>query len=89
MVMQQPNENKGPWWKAGVRMFSDISTWIIVPIIGALTLGKYLDRRFDTEPTLLLILSGLSFLITAYGILKTVRAYTKNLKNNGDQTNTN
>lgn len=80
MVMEQQNGNHGPWWRQGVKLMSDVSTWIIIPIVLALIAGKYLDQRFGTEPKLLLILAGASFLFTAYGITKTVKEYTKNLK---------
>ena len=40
--------NKGPWWKPGVELFSEISTWIIVPIVLALVFGKMLDAHYGT-----------------------------------------
>lgn len=70
----------GPWWKAGVKIFSDISTWIIVPIVLALIFGKMLDARYGTEPVIFLVFAGLGFLVTALGITKIVRDYMKKLK---------
>lgn len=70
----------GPWWKPGMQIFSEISTWIAVPIVLALILGKYLDTRYDTKPTILLISVGLAFLISAYGIVKSVRNFMNKLK---------
>ncbi|MBI2630853.1 AtpZ/AtpI family protein [Candidatus Nomurabacteria bacterium] len=72
--------NKGPWWKEGVKLMSDVSTWIVVPIVGALVFGKYMDGRFGTEPVIFLVLAGFGFLVTGYGIFKIVRDYMKKLK---------
>ncbi len=72
---------KGPWWAQGMKLFGDITTWIALPIIGALVFGKYLDRRFATEPVLLLVSAGLAFILSAYGIMRTVRDYSEKLKN--------
>ncbi len=63
------------WWKTGVQIFSDISTWIIVPVILALIIGKYLDNKYNTKPWIFFILIILSFLLSAYGIVKTVKKY--------------
>lgn len=70
----------GPYWKAGVKIVSDISTWIIVPIVLALVFGKMLDARYGTEPVIFLVFAGLGFLVTALGITKIVRDYMKKLK---------
>ena len=74
------NFDKGPWWKQGVEVFSEVSTWIAVPIILALIAGKTLDNRYDTKPLWLLILAGLAFLISAYGITKAVRKFSDKIQ---------
>ena len=61
-----------------MRIFSEISTWIFVPIILALIGGKALDKAYGTKPLMLLVLAGVAFLISAYGIVKAVRNFTKN-----------
>ena len=80
MAENQNNKIGGPWWKEGVRLMSNVSTWIVVPVILALVVGKFLDKRLGTEPLILLVCVGVSFLVSAYGIVKTVKEYTKNLK---------
>lgn len=75
----------GPWWKPGVQIFSEISTWIFVPIILALIGGKALDTHYDTKPLMLLILAGIGFLISSFGIARAVRNYMQKLK---EKTNT-
>jgi F0F1-type ATP synthase assembly protein I len=83
----KPNlNNKGPWWKAGVEIFSEISTWIIVPIVSALVFGKMLDSRFGTKPVIFLCLAGLGFLITCFGIFRIVQKYIKEIKETEEKT---
>lgn len=79
--MVNQNSNQGPWWKPGVQIFSEVSTWIAVPIILALIAGKYLDEHYDTKPTLLLVSAGVGFLITSYGIVRAVKNFVKNKSN--------
>ncbi|OGI61243.1 hypothetical protein A2814_00550 [Candidatus Nomurabacteria bacterium RIFCSPHIGHO2_01_FULL_38_19] len=70
------DKNKNSWIPA-VQIFSEISTWIAVPIILALIAGKALDGRYGTKPLWLLILAGVGFLVTSFGIFRTVRNYMK------------
>ena len=75
------NLNQGePWWKPGVQIFSEVSTWIVVPIILALIAGKALDKHYGTKPLMLLVLAGIGFLISSYGIVKAVKKYSVKIK---------
>lgn len=80
MEEYKKNSTQGPWWAPGVRLVGDVSAWIIVPIVGALVLGKFLDQRFGTEPVMFFVLAGFGFLVTGYGIFKVVRDYMKKLQ---------
>lgn len=70
----------GPWWKPAVQLFSEISTWIAVPIILALIAGKALDKYYGTKPWILLILAGVGFATSSFGIVRAVKKYTDKLK---------
>jgi len=72
-------KSSGPWWKDGALIFSEISTWIVVPIVLALILGKWLDARYGTEPWIFIGLAVFGFLITAFGIVKSVRKYSQRI----------
>lgn len=76
---QNPNNN-GPWWKPGMQIMSEVSTWIIVPIVLALIFGKMLDAHFGTKPVIFLIFAGLGFLATCFGLLRVTKNYMKKLK---------
>jgi len=75
----KPKEDK-VWWRPAVQIFSEISTWIFVPIILALIAGKALDNHYGTKPTMLLVCAGLAFLISIFGIVKAVKNFAKKIQ---------
>ena len=76
---QKLNKIGGPWWKPAVQLFSDVSTWIVVPIVCALVFGKMLDAHFGTKPKIFLIFAGVGFLVTCFGIFRVMKDYLKKL----------
>ena len=83
------------WYAQGIQVFVSVSSWIAGPIITALFLGKWLDKKYDSEPWLFLACIGLAFLISSYGIVKITLSYIKKIeqeakekkdKNVGNQT---
>ena len=69
----------GVKWMPAVKIMSDVSTWIIVPIVVALVAGKALDKHFGTKPILFFCLIGFAFLITCFGMYRTVKDYMSRL----------
>ncbi len=76
---KQSSNNVGPWWKPAVEIFTQVSVWIVVPILVALILGKSLDAHFGTKPILFLILAGIGFLFSCFGIVRIIRNYMKQI----------
>jgi F0F1-type ATP synthase assembly protein I len=72
----------GPWWRLAFEIFSEISTWIVIPIIFAVILGKYLDNRYGTRPLIFISCVILSFIISSYGLVKSMKEYTKKITEN-------
>ena len=70
----------GAWWKPAIEIFSQISTWIVVPIVLALIVGKKLDTHFDTRPWIFLGLAAIGFLISCFGIFKVITKYVQKIK---------
>ena len=68
-----------PEWIRAARIFGEISTWVIVPIVVALILGKYLDGRFDTKPWIFLSATILAFIVTFTGIARILTKYIKEI----------
>jgi F0F1-type ATP synthase assembly protein I len=60
---------KNDSWTIALRVLGNLSGWIIGPIIIGLIVGKWLDRKYGTEPWLFLTTIGVCFLISMYGLV--------------------
>ncbi len=60
---------KNESWSVALRVMVNISGWIAFPVIIGLFLGRWLDKRFETEPWLFLATIGVCFLISIYGLV--------------------
>jgi F0F1-type ATP synthase assembly protein I len=77
--MQEINK-KGPWWKEGVAMFLRISIWVAGPIIVALFVGKYFDKKYDSSPWIFLGLTVIAFIVSLVAIWKILQEYIKKIE---------
>ncbi|OGF36829.1 hypothetical protein A2482_03310 [Candidatus Falkowbacteria bacterium RIFOXYC2_FULL_48_21] len=66
------------WWQPAIQLFAQVSAWIVLPIVVALFVGRWLDERFDKPPTFLISCVMIAFGITCFGLVReTVRAAKK------------
>ncbi len=69
---------KNSSWAIALRVLVNVSGWILAPLIVGLLLGKWLDRKYGTEPWLFLTTIGVCFLISMYGlIINAVKEFKK------------
>jgi len=64
------DNQKAPWWQPSLLLFAKLSGWITGPIILGLIVGKWLDRKYGTEPWLFLAAVGLAFFVSTFGIVR-------------------
>lgn len=74
------NKDSKEWLKPALVLFSVLTGWIVVPVIIALFLGKYLDKRYGTEPRIFIGLIIIAFLTSVFKIGMTGRQYMKDLE---------
>ena len=53
-----------------LRLLSNITAWIVGPVIVGVFLGKWLDQKFNTDPWLFLASVGFCFLVSIFGLVK-------------------
>jgi hypothetical protein len=56
--------SKVAWWQQGMELFLRLSGWIGGPIIVAVFVGKWLDRKYNSEPWLFLLSTAIAFLFS-------------------------
>lgn len=60
---------KNDSWSLALRIMVRISGWIAFPVLLGVFLGKWLDKRFNTEPFLFIITVAVCFIISMYGLV--------------------
>lgn len=69
------------WWKPYMGMMIDISGWLVVPIVSALILGKWLDARYQVKPAFTIFFIALAFLLSIFGIMRESKHIMKKMEN--------
>jgi len=67
-------------WAVAIELFTEVSTWVIAPVVLALIFGKILDAHYGTKPWIFLTLTGIAFIISIYGIVRVVGRYMKKIE---------
>ena len=80
--MKNNQQNNELWWKPAIIVFASVSAWIAVPIIAALYLGKYLDKKYASQPKFFLIVIAVAFFITIFGIIRILKKQIGKMKDN-------
>ena len=63
--------------KLALIIFTEMTTWIVLPIIGALFLGRWLDQRQETGNLYFFGLTALAFVISCVGVSLVGAKYLK------------
>ncbi|MFA6537347.1 MAG: hypothetical protein WCT18_03015 [Patescibacteria group bacterium] len=78
MIDKNSKKKKEIWWQPAVELLAQVSAWIIGPILGALFLGGFIEKRMHNEPWPTVILVAIAFVITNIGLIKqTLKASKK------------
>lgn len=85
--MQEGDTNSGPWWKPAMKVFGQVSGWIVVPLILALIIGKNLDARWGTAPWMFIGTTCVGFAVSSFGIVRTAYVYMRDIKKEDGKTN--
>jgi len=76
-VEKPKSENQSDWGTA-LKIFINLSVWIAFPVIIGTFLGRWLDRKYHTDPWLFLTTLGVCFLVSMYGLItKAVKEFKK------------
>lgn len=76
---KDPKKTEPAWWQPAVSVFAEVTGWIVVPIVGALFLGRYLDERNDSGSWYYFSLTGVAFIISCIGIVIVAGKYIRQI----------
>lgn len=80
MGKKEEIDRKKIWWQPSIQLFARLSGWIAGPVIMAVFLGKWLDRKYGTEPWLFLVTVLIAFLWSSFGIVHDTNKALKNIE---------
>ncbi|MFA6274344.1 MAG: hypothetical protein WC662_04240 [Candidatus Paceibacterota bacterium] len=75
-------KNDKYWWKPVMVFYAKTTGWIILPLVLATFLGKYVGKSFGSQ-SLFFVFVIVGFLISCYGIYREIKIYKKDLEKNG------
>jgi F0F1-type ATP synthase assembly protein I len=76
---------KIPWWQPGMILFTRLSGWILGPVLIGVVVGKWLDRKYGTEPWLFLTTVGIAFIFSMIGIVRDTLKEIKRIEKESDE----
>jgi hypothetical protein len=79
--------NGQTWWVPAVSVFARLSGWLLAPLIIGVTLGKWLDKKYDTAPWLFLITIGVAFIVSMFGLVKNTMEEFKKIEKAANNNN--
>ena len=78
--MLNEENNKNSTWGPAIQIFARVSAWIVAPLVVALIAGKSLDSHFNSKPMWFLILAGIGFLVSCFGIVRVIKDYISRME---------
>ncbi|HOX10677.1 MAG TPA: AtpZ/AtpI family protein [Candidatus Moranbacteria bacterium] len=67
--MEEQQKKNVPGWHRELALFFKMSCWICFPAVAGAFIGKFLDRKFHSEPWLFLFCIGFSFVLSIVEII--------------------
>ncbi|MFA6215457.1 MAG: AtpZ/AtpI family protein [Patescibacteria group bacterium] len=67
-------------WQRGLKLFFELSSWLVGPLVLALFFGNWLDQKYQTKPWLFLFTTAVAFIITCFGIVLKTLSYIKEIE---------
>ncbi len=65
-----PKNSENFWLKPVLSSLGKLTGLVVVPVLLAVVVGKWLDERFGTEPWLFLLIIGVSFIFTMIALTR-------------------
>jgi len=80
--MENDNKKKPAYWVEPIKIAARLSSWIAFPVIVGYFLGAYLDKKYNSSPKWTLIIIGISFFVSMFGLVKNAIDEYKKIEKN-------
>lgn len=67
------------WMRPALSMFARLNALVVIPVIIAIILGKWLDKKYGTEPWLLFATATIAFIFTMIALARRTQVEFKKL----------
>lgn len=72
------NNEKTAWWNPPLILFMRLSVWIVIPVLMGVFIGKWLDKKYNSEPWFFIGTVGAAFIISMFALIViTIKEYKK------------
>jgi len=76
---EKDQKNKSADWVEPLKIATRLSAWIGFPVALGYLLGSYLDKKYNSSPKWFLIVIGISFFISMFGLVRSALAEYKKI----------
>lgn len=77
---KEKQKSTAPWWQPGLLLFYRLSGWIAGPIIIAIFVGRWLDKKYQTELWIFIFFICIALIVSIIGIGRDVIKEIKDKK---------
>lgn len=83
--MTNDQDKKGNNYGSALALMSEVTGWIVAPLVISLFTGKWLDQQYHTGPWWFLGLTALAFAITCIGLVRMAQRFIKQTAQEADK----
>lgn len=78
--LEQKKRTERAYWLLGLRIMSDFGLAIAIPVVVLVSIGGWLDRRWGTQPLLIIIAFVLAFAVSSVSVYRKAKKYAEEYK---------
>jgi len=82
----QNSKNEKVWWQPAIEVFAQISSWIVLPLLIAIFLGKWLQGKWGHEPWIYIGCVAIAFILTNVALVRIALQAAKKMQTIVDES---
>lgn len=74
------DKSETPYWRLPLILFIQLSGWIVAPVVLALLLAWWLEKKYHTDSWVYLLVVGIAFLVSMIGMVREGKAAIRQME---------